>query len=575
MSHAGSAISLGRRFLHRARGKLLGQASNLALYCCSFAIIICPRGLRGYMLEMFAVPKMMFHRGMHAAIRKKEGLRCWTHSSSSCGKNYAPPVVTAHVDMIRRHAESFPDEFRPDNDFDQQMDHADVQSALITFESVTGVKREDACEMLQYAPNESFLEGWIDRLLTWKDIHRGKDLFLPGLGSFNVTECFQEQAFAKRKTLALDFFELFRAKFLRKQWTKLQQIPASTLLNEELQEALASCPDLDLADMLQASTNTRKKIFPLNEDRVWRAIFSGCAWNDSIEWSDTPDEIVDVDGNPFWLPTVGDLRTRAYFAEAIASGEEFEDGLLAHYLQELLSRPTTSLQRQHLVRYHDYWNNPDSIRHAMAEDLFDHDGWDKLGGNLPPPKQLWKELGLVAGCFSHLENLPDHGRLHVLRNKFQIINAGKKLHNCLRHDSCYVERVEQKDILLVCMNDDNGKPIAVGEYPLRTRWTQMEEISCESPSENTKSAFSEYERSFAVGQYNLPRWTDIKGKSNNLPTKNTKKAFNEYERSIIQPWMLNNPSALAAASDDDSDDDIDGRFVVDLYPDTDNDNDEC
>ena len=101
--------------------------------------------------------------------------------------------------------------------------------------------------------------------------------------------------------------------------------------------------------------------------------------------------------------------------------------------------------------------------------LFDQDGWDKLGGNLPPPKQLWKELGLVQGSFAHLENLPDHGHLRVLRNKFQIVEAGKKLHNCLRHDSGYVKRVEQKEILLVCLDDDNGKPIAVGSTSLRSQ----------------------------------------------------------------------------------------------------------
>ena len=65
--------------------------------------------------------------------------------------------------------------------------------------------------MLQYAPNISFLEAWINRLLTWKDIHRGKDLFLPGLGSFNVTECFQEHALAKRKKLALNFLGLVQS----------------------------------------------------------------------------------------------------------------------------------------------------------------------------------------------------------------------------------------------------------------------------------------------------------------------------------------------------------------------------
>jgi len=434
------------------------------------------------MLVVFAAQKSMFRRGAVHAVIRSGGLR-WAHNSSS-GTSYAPKAVSVHLDMIRRHTDSFPDEYRKNYDLDQRLEHPDVQLALGNFERVTGITGNDAREMMQYA---AYLKAWINRLLTWKEIHRGEDLFLPGLGGFNVTECFQEQALAKRRKWAFEFVCLFKASFLRPHRRKLQQVPASSGSIEEVQEALASYPDLDLADMLQASKKERKKNFRFREDRAWQYVFSGA--NNRT--------------TPFWLPTVGDLRTQAYFADTISSGNKRQDGRLAHYLQKLLSRPKSNPQQQHLVRYHDHWNNPNNIQHAMAEKLFEQDGWDKLGGNLPPPKQLWKALGLA-----HLANLPDHGRLRVLRNRSQIVNAGEKLHNCLRHSSHYVHAVEQKQILLVCMDDDNGKPIAVGQYNLHTSW-----------------------------------WTEIKGKNNDLPTENMKSAFKEFERRIILPWMSNNPSA--------------------------------
>ena len=139
MFHAGSAISLGRRFLHHAREKLLGQTLH-----CTARLPLSTR-ITLYMLgDVCRAKGDVPPRTTHAVIRKNGGLRCWAHSSSSSGKNYAPPVVTAHVDMIRRHADSFPDEFRPNNDLDHHLDNTDVQSALGSFESVTGVKGEDA-----------------------------------------------------------------------------------------------------------------------------------------------------------------------------------------------------------------------------------------------------------------------------------------------------------------------------------------------------------------------------------------------------------------------------------------------
>jgi len=386
--------------------------------------------------------------------------------------------------------------------------NGDVQQALLNFERVTGVREEDVRAMLQYAP-ESQLTGWINRLMTWKDIGGGKDIFLKGLGSFNAAKLIDDHIVANRNVHCLDFIRLFKGTFLRKQRSTLEEVPAKAGSVQAVQEALASSKALDLAAMLQAEKKDRKTkhrppynrhLADCNEEQLWQYIFSGY-----VAWL-VPDEchMRTASGAqpadslyPFWLPSVDDLRARAYFAEAIGSTQ------LSHaraiFLEQVLSQSETSVQRRHLLRYRHYWNNPNNIGSLQEAVLtFGEEVWAKLGDELPPPQQLTKKLQLLetGAGFLHLQTLPDRGRIRVLRSKARIIETGQRLHNCLA--STYMDQyamgIEQKRLVLVCLYGNNGKPFAVGNYNLTGRlWEEVKETCNHYPSMETRAAFSEYE----------------------------------------------------------------------------------
>jgi len=355
----------------------------------------------------------------------------WVH-------DYAPAAVTSHLVTIRRHAAAFPDDCRPNNAVDCHLETEDVQAALGNFERVCGVNRDDACELLQYAP-ESQLEGWVSRLLTWKDIQRGKDLFLPSFGGFNVARCLEDQILDYRTAFAMDFVWLFKPSYLREQCTKLKLAGATRRRPvSHVRETLSACKDLDLVTMLLAPDTKRKKrdfVFetrssiPLfvsatdhqcKESILWQYFFSGGVGRREVQtgavWS-----------TPFWLPTVSELRCRGYFGSATFASNEDRAWMDAFKLLTMLSKPEDYPQGRYLLQCRSFCDNSDNIR-AFVDALNDFDDkvWEKLGNqsnDLPPPERLAAELQRVvdSDCYEHLENLPDHGRLRVLRNKRQIL----------------------------------------------------------------------------------------------------------------------------------------------------------
>ena len=62
-----------------------------------------------------------------------------------------------------------------------------------------------------------------------------------------------------------------------------------------------------------------------------------------------------------------------------------------------------------------------------------------------------------------------------------------------------MSRVEQKESVLVCLDDEKGKPIALGEHPLRgtlseESWGAIEETRNQDPSKDTLAAFENYSK---------------------------------------------------------------------------------
>ena len=92
--------------------------------------------------------------------------------------------------------------------------------------------------------------------------------------------------------------------------------------------------------------------------------------------------------------------------------------------------------------------------------------------------------------------------MRVRRTKDEIIDVGATLHNCIGYpDMLYMRNVEQEESVLVCLNDENGQPNAVGEHPLRGIWNEggwnaIYETCNRSPSRDTHAAFQNYSEHF-------------------------------------------------------------------------------
>jgi len=266
----------------------------------------------------------------------------WAHS-------HAPKTVVEHLDMIRRHADAFPDKFRPNNDLPQHLEKESVQKALRNFEVFSGIEPKDVQEMLQYAPKDVVDESILERLLTWKDIRHQEDLFLEGLGSFDVSEIFR--MVDRDYDYFADGFDFSRDI-----------------------DTLKTC----ILDILDSSGE--------DEDHCWQRFFSGTATDNQCG-----GEHLDL----FWLPAVADLQSTAYFSDDCYEYCKCSD-CLRDFFRYVLSLPEKDPWRRHLLQYRDYWNDPDNIEvlfqcyYCTADDV-----WKMMGDDLPPPERLEEALELA------------------------------------------------------------------------------------------------------------------------------------------------------------------------------------
>ncbi|KAL7561025.1 hypothetical protein ACA910_000108 [Epithemia clementina (nom. ined.)] len=419
-----------------------------------------------------------------------------------------PKPVAAHLNMISKNRERFPSNSLSSSNeigmLETAFENDVVKLALRNFASITGIVEDDVRTLFQYAPKEvRLLESWFQRLLSWKSIDRGKDLFIKGCGNYDIVNTIEEHILAQRKTWALEFLSLFEDDLLRERHT--EHLGTSDMQPmEHVRESLAACVTVDLASMLSlVSQNLKCKetvwltsqcsmplFFSLkkngyDEDRLWQCLFSGAIGHHLIPWQSAP----------FWLPSVGSLQTRAYFSAAIASKQSKRT---ADFLEAIIFyHAESSLLRQHLLDHRGYWNNAENIEILVGSAL-ESSKKQITQNDLKSTQSFVNKLAsfYVAPGFEYLRSLGDYYGFQVLRNENQIFRVGESLSNCLRRSSSgelYANSIKAKESVLVSLEDKSGKPTAIGKFCFKSKtWTEKRKKCNETLSENTDNAFSNY-----------------------------------------------------------------------------------
>ena len=118
---------------------------------------------------------------------------------------------------------------------------------------------------------------------------------------------------------------------------------------------------------------------------------------------------------------------------------EGTNGQLAdHWLRMLWTEPENCPQREHVLRFRDYWNDPDNMPPTRLLAILREKAREEA--RLRDPSQ-----------FDYLDELSDDGRLKVLRSRHEVTEVGERLHNCA---ASYADLVERKQGILVALQNE-------------------------------------------------------------------------------------------------------------------------
>ena len=107
-------------------------------------------------------------------------------TSRRCTHSYAPISFHHHLQCVNRVSQDVRD-LSLDGRVGDSSPTPELQSALEGFEKVVGIRAQDVNLLFQYAPSQKDRKLWEERLMSWKGVNGGKDVFLRGLTSLSAT----------------------------------------------------------------------------------------------------------------------------------------------------------------------------------------------------------------------------------------------------------------------------------------------------------------------------------------------------------------------------------------------------
>ena len=241
-------------------------------------------------------------------------------------KCFTPLLVQVHLDSVTRlskrieQAEGrYPMKVFFDDADSTMLRDPDIQTGLQGIESVLGVRTEDAQNtLLRFLP---YPTGHIyEKILSWKDIQKGRDLFYKNEGGFDIKAVYEKYL---RKQLVLfktPFLRIFKAPYLKKKCKEIGLKNPGKV--SENMESLTNSTDIDLVEMLFDSKENQKSIgycntvppfppFVTNEytKRISEGDLRAYLWSGVVPVNDRAR----YRQVPFWLVSVAELKVLGYF----------------------------------------------------------------------------------------------------------------------------------------------------------------------------------------------------------------------------------------------------------------------
>jgi hypothetical protein len=375
-------------------------------------------------------------------------------------------------------------------------------------------------------------------VMSWADIKRGRDLFVPGLSSFDIPNAvnavfeFQDQvqSLLDPKPWTLDP-EKKRCPHQRGLPRCLRILcPRRPRTHPRLSSELSHPELLFLGDNLVGARELNGEEWRAKELSIWMSV-SVCII--------TPHTLRTFGHFPALLPRrsvhdqedplrfiTGALRHAYWYAYYDDDRyPRFNHRTLSWSSWETVSR-VLAMHREsppfkHFVRYAAWWVDPVNVhvldeldraraRFEFAEPRRWAQAWPEGGESMQPPTLLnrmrelnllrlaRRQLGPDVGHYSHLDSLKDPIAqpssahvLRVLRNRHTVAKVSKELNNCAMS---YAKRVERGKYVLVAIVDATGKAKALAGYePGDESWSHKPvEKNNVSASEETCALFDDY-----------------------------------------------------------------------------------
>lgn len=259
-----------------------------------------------------------------------------------------------------------------------------------------------------------------NRLVHWKSVTRGNQIFIRGLGTFDIKQA------QKAQIGDADAEEPFN---------RLVEVPeGQSMLRRGVAKAIARSAEFVAKHYFRHSS-----LHPCDEEEL-RSV----------------------------LPSPGELRLRGY-------GPSYFPHILKHRrtLKEIFELTPDDFRLQHLVRWRHWWNNQDCgvrLDELMMAPAVESELPQGLSLRTRPRRLLDELLALRhhdverGVAYEWLASCPnfecgDSGTLRPLRTSDEVLDAAAALHNCAAD---YADDVKDKECILVVLVSKGGSYRAMG-----------------------------------------------------------------------------------------------------------------
>ena len=210
------------------------------------------------------------------------------------------------------------------------------QQVLSTLEKICGIPR--VCLEMQICNIKS------RHLKEWRQYSRGKDLFISGLGSFDIEETYRNWVASRKADFWYRMVNFYTTVADLKKISKEIGAKASGMKKGDLINFLLAHESFDApARLLEIARTTGLKQSLLDQDRE-----RGCDCLDIIRRDINRGICAGTTGeSPYWFPHPTSLRIQAYFPTA--NTHEWKQ------IERILQSPEDSPPRQHLIKYYTEW----------------------------------------------------------------------------------------------------------------------------------------------------------------------------------------------------------------------------